>query len=147
MTNRKPIIIKKLVTFTAGSDVTEFDARAGTAVRNRERGKAPSANRRSGLPEWRDRRRSPWIRSACLATTRRPTIRISGVEGPPPVSPDPISLLSDTRRPTIRISGVEGPPPVSPDPIRLLSDTRRPTIRIFRSGGTAAGRPGTDQLA
>jgi hypothetical protein len=42
------------------------------------------------------------------------------MEGPPPVSPDPISLLSDTRRPTIRISGVEGPPPVSPDPISLL---------------------------
>jgi hypothetical protein len=28
---------------------------------------APSANRRSGFPEWRDRRRSPRIRSACLA--------------------------------------------------------------------------------
>jgi hypothetical protein len=82
-----------------------------------------------------------------LSDIRRPTIRISGVEGPPPVSPDPISLLSDTRRPTIRISGVEGPPPVSPDPISLLSDHPPTDDPDFRSGGTAAGLPGSDQLA
>jgi hypothetical protein len=72
--------------------------------------RSQSSDRRSGFPEWSDRRRSPRTRSACLA----PPARISPARLSPPV-----------------ISGVS-PPTDDPD---------------FRSGVTAAGHPGPDQLA
>jgi hypothetical protein len=72
--------------------------------------RSQSSDRRSGFPEWSDRRRSPRTRSACLA----PPARISPARLSPPL-----------------ISGVS-PPTDDPD---------------FRSGVTAAGHPGPDQLA